>query len=61
MSFTLDGSDGFRCYWHYLRNEPKIISRNLQDGGGVWGAISNARAVHMGFVEGSLNVHANIS
>ncbi|GJQ75053.1 hypothetical protein Trydic_g18532 [Trypoxylus dichotomus] len=55
--FSLDGSDGFQHYWHYLRKESKVISRRPQGGGGVmvWGVGSYSGAVEITFIEESLN------
>ena len=40
--FNLEGPDGFRYYWHDLREEPATLSKRHSGGGSlmVWGAIS---------------------
>ena len=40
--FNLDGPDGFRYYWHDIRNEPRIFSKQQNGGGSLmtWGGFS---------------------
>lgn len=40
--FNLDGPDGFQCYYHDLRKEPRYYSKRPAGGGSVfvWGAVS---------------------
>lgn len=33
--FNLDGPDGYKCYYHDLRKEEKILSRRQMGGGSV--------------------------
>lgn len=55
--FNLDGPDGFKYYWHDLRDEPKtFMSRNF--GGGsimIWGAFSYNGKIRLRFVSNKMN------
>lgn len=58
--FNLDGPDGWACYWHDLRTEPKIFSKRQSGGGSVmvWGAIGYRKKVDLIFVENRMNAEA---
>ena len=54
--FNLDGPDGYRCYWHDLSKEEKILSR-VQGGGSVmiWPAFGSKGRTRIVFCKGKMN------
>jgi transposase len=55
--FNLDGPDGFRCYWHDIRAEPKLFSKRVNGGGSVqiWGGVSWHGKTKLTFLRGKQN------
>jgi transposase len=55
--FNLDGPDGWKYYWHDLRNEKQIFSRRQNGGGGVmvWGAFMADGTCALRFLQGKQN------
>lgn len=55
--FNLDSPDGFRYYWHDLRDEPKYLSRRNYGGGTlmVWGAFVDNQLFNLVIVETTMN------
>lgn len=51
--FNLDGPDGWACYWHDLRKEPRYFSKRQSGGGSVmvWGAIGYKKKFDLIFVD----------
>lgn len=49
--FNMDGPDGFQHYFHDLRKEELILSRNHSRQGGVmvWGAVTNFGTIDLDF------------
>jgi transposase len=55
--FNLDGPDGLQYYWHYLRKEPELFSKNANGGGSVmiWAGFGWNGKTDMAFIDGRLN------
>lgn len=54
--FCLDGPDGYKYYWHDIRKEKRICSKNqYSQGVMVWIGISNSIERGFTFVEGKIN------
>jgi hypothetical protein len=53
----LGGPDGFKYYWHDLREEPEIFSKRQYGGGSimVWGSFSYHGKSELYFIEKNLN------
>uniref|UniRef100_A0A8R1DTE1 Tc3 transposase DNA binding domain-containing protein n=2 Tax=Caenorhabditis japonica TaxID=281687 RepID=A0A8R1DTE1_CAEJA len=49
--FNLNGSDGYKSYWHDLRKDPAVFSKRNFGGGSlmVWGAFSSAGYLELVF------------
>jgi hypothetical protein len=60
--WNIDGSDGLKCYWRCLKDEPKVrFSR--QNGGGsvvVWGGFWADGTTALAFLDGTQDSHAYI-
>lgn len=58
--FNLDGPDGFHYYYHDLRKEEVILSRNHSRTGGVmvWGAISYYGVIDLVTTKGIMNAES---
>ena len=53
--FTLDGPDGYRCYFHDLRKETHILSRRHSGGGVmVWAGIGYYGNTEIKFISGTM-------
>jgi transposase len=55
--WNLDGPDGYQCYWHDLRKEPLVLSKQNFGGGSVmlWAGFGYHGKTPLNFVTGSLN------
>lgn len=55
--FNLDGPDGFKYYWHDLRNEPKFFSTRVAGGGSVqvWAGVGYQGKTELVFINGRNN------
>lgn len=55
--WNLDGPDGYNFYWHDLRKEKRIFSRNINSRNGVmvWGCISRNGKSTLGIFNGSVD------
>jgi transposase len=55
--FNLDGPDGLQYYWHDLRKEPELFSKNAMGGGSVmiWAGFGWNGKTDMAFIDGRMN------
>jgi transposase len=55
--WNIDGPDGYNYYWHDLRKEKRIYSKNLSGRNGimVWGCVSQYGKSALGFFETNVN------
>lgn len=55
--FNMDGPDGFQYYFHDLRKEERVLSRNHSRQGGVmvWGGITSLGVLKLSFQSAKMN------
>lgn len=55
--FNLDGPDGFKYYWHDLRNDPKVMSKRQSGGGSImiWAGFSVYGKTKLHFITERMN------